>query len=183
MWSFCKKYQGKNIGVLYGPLSHEDKRYIETAPKNDSSGSAIIKALNDLGFSATIIDPTKDGFLEAAKGCFIVFNNLHGEFGEDGAIQSFLKYYNIRYTGSYILANCVCLNKEICKLVAKGLNILTPDYRVINNNVSVHPPCLYPGSEAILAAISADETSALPGGSERLRLDEASSRFLMEIAF
>ncbi len=34
--------------------------------------------------------------------------------------------------------------------------------------VSVHPPCLYPGSEAILAAISADETSALPGGSERL---------------
>ena len=36
--------------------------------------------------------------------------------------------------------------------------------------VSVHPPCLYPGSEAILAAISADETSALPGGSERLRV-------------
>ena len=35
--------------------------------------------------------------------------------------------------------------------------------------VSVHPPCLYPGSEAILAAISADETSALPGGSERLQ--------------
>ena len=38
--------------------------------------------------------------------------------------------------------------------------------------VSVHPPCLYPGSEAILAASSADETSALPGGSERLRLAE-----------
>ncbi len=40
--------------------------------------------------------------------------------------------------------------------------------KFINSRVSVHPPCLYPGSEAILAAISADETSALPGGSERL---------------
>ena len=39
-------------------------------------------------------------------------------------------------------------------------------------DVSVHPPCRYPGSEAILAAISADETSALPGGSERLLPDK-----------
>ena len=50
-------------------------------------------------------------------------------------------------------------------------------------SVSVHPPCLYPGSEAILAAISADETSALPGGSERLRLNQIEIQTLMSLFF
>jgi len=40
-------------------------------------------------------------------------------------------------------------------------------------NVSGHPPTLFPGSAAILAAISAGETPAIPGGSERLRTNEA----------
>jgi len=37
-----------------------------------------------------------------------------------------------------------------------------------NPVVSVHSPLPFPGSAAILAAISAGETPALPGGSERL---------------
>lgn len=57
---------------------------------------------------------------KAAKSCDIVFNALHGTFGEDGRVQALLEYHNARYTGSGIIASALAMDKlrsrEIFKL-------------------------------------------------------------------
>ncbi len=131
---FAKKNKGNKIGILYGAFSYEDKKYIETAPYNLASGAALSKALTELGFSPLYIDPTIDDLIARAKECSFVFNNLHGEFGEDGAVQSLLKYHGIKCTGAYILGHAIGINKAVCKLLIKGLGFQTPNFKVIYEN-------------------------------------------------
>jgi len=57
---------------------------------------------------------------KALKRCDLVFNALHGTFGEDGRIQALMEYYGTRYTGSGITASAIAMDKlrsrEIFKL-------------------------------------------------------------------
>lgn len=48
---------------------------------------------------------------KALDGCDIVFNALHGTFGEDGRIQSLLEYFGKPYTGSGIIASGLAMDK------------------------------------------------------------------------
>lgn len=48
---------------------------------------------------------------KALAGCDIVFNALHGTFGEDGRIQAMLEYYDKKYTGSGIVASALAMDK------------------------------------------------------------------------
>ncbi len=61
---------------------------------------------------------------KALKSCDIVFNALHGSFGEDGKVQTILENAGEKYTGSGIAASALAMNKfqsrEIFKLA--GLN-------------------------------------------------------------
>lgn len=54
------------------------------------------------------------------KSCDLVFNALHGTFGEDGRAQALMEYYGARYTGSGITASALAMDKlrsrEIFKL-------------------------------------------------------------------
>jgi len=48
---------------------------------------------------------------EALKSCDIVFNALHGTFGEDGRVQALMEYYGTRYTGSGVIASALAMDK------------------------------------------------------------------------
>ena len=45
----------------------------------------------------------------------VVFNALHGEFGEDGKVQNILDFFNIPYTGSTVLTSAIGMNKDLAK--------------------------------------------------------------------
>jgi D-alanine-D-alanine ligase len=58
----------------------------------------------------------------------IVFNALHGQFGEDGYIQTILETQKIPYTHSGVIASSVAMDKEISKKIFIKNKILTPKY-------------------------------------------------------
>lgn len=55
----------------------------------------------------------------------VVFNALHGEFGEDGKVQKILELFNIPYTGSTAVPSAIGMNKELSKkyFAAIGINV------------------------------------------------------------
>lgn len=61
----------------------------------------------------------------------VVFNALHGDFGEDGKVQQMLDQWKIPYTGSGAFASALGYNKVLAKEQFKKLGINTPNYFVI----------------------------------------------------
>lgn len=60
-----------------------------------------------------------------------VWNALHGEYGEDGAVQYFLEAHAIPFTGSRRLPVALSQNKSLAKGIIERFGIKTPHYRVI----------------------------------------------------
>ena len=62
---------------------------------------------------------------DALKSCDVIFNALHGTFGEDGKLQAILEHSGVKYTGSGIAASALAMDKyhsrEIFKLA--GFNV------------------------------------------------------------
>ena len=58
----------------------------------------------------------------------VVFNALHGRYGEDGYVQSLLELEKIKYTHSGALSSSIAIDKEISKNIFVKNKILTPKY-------------------------------------------------------
>ena len=58
----------------------------------------------------------------------MIFNCLHGYFGEDGQIQSILNYLKIPYTHSGVLTSAILMNKIISKKLFQSLGIRSPEF-------------------------------------------------------
>lgn len=90
------------------------------------TGGAIAKALRELGYKAkeyelnpmTVINDLQ------AMGAEVVFNAVHGMYGEDGRLQSLLEAAGIPYTGTRVMASAVAMDKCATKrfLVAAGIS-------------------------------------------------------------
>ena len=70
----------------------------------------------------------------------IIFNALHGQYGEDGYIQTILETQKIPYTHSGVIASAIAMDKEISKKIFIKNKILTPkyikfDYKKNKNNI------------------------------------------------
>ena len=99
------------IVVLIGGLSGERKISFLT-------GKACLKALRQKGYKAKTLD-TKGYFVEKLKKLKpkIVFNALHGKYGEDGFVQSILEYLKIPYTHSGVFASSLAMDKELSRRI------------------------------------------------------------------
>ena len=74
----------------------------------------------------------------------IIFNSLHGEFGQDGGINSFAQKHNILISHSDAISSALCFNKRLLKkFLKKEINILSPK-EVINENHLKFPVILKP---------------------------------------
>ena len=62
----------------------------------------------------------------------IIFNALHGQFGEDGYIQTILETQKIPYTHSGVIASSIAMDKEISKKIFIKNKILTPKFIKFN---------------------------------------------------
>src|SRR5712691_7744617 len=109
--TFHREWSGSQVGVVYGPRSCEDRVYLERAPRNQLGFTAIMEALQGLGFRTVQVDPTTGSLIADLLRPDLLFLNVHGEFGEDGRLQGLLDYLGKSYTGSGVLASAVCANK------------------------------------------------------------------------
>lgn len=62
----------------------------------------------------------------------VVFNALHGQFGEDGHIQAFLDVIGVAYTGSGVLASALGMDKEKTNQLVSGAGVKVPKSLLIN---------------------------------------------------
>lgn len=111
----------KTVGVLMGGWSAE--REVSLV-----SGAACSKALQRAGYQVMPIDVQRDmGSLltRLLPHPDILFNALHGRFGEDGCVQGLLDILGIPYTHSGLLASALAMDKPMAKrlFAAAGLNV------------------------------------------------------------
>ncbi|MBI5206163.1 MAG: D-alanine--D-alanine ligase [Candidatus Firestonebacteria bacterium] len=96
------------------------------------TGRAVEKALISKGYSILCMD-INNNFIEKLKkeNIKVVFNAMHGTFGEDGCIQGLLEVLGIAYTGSGVLASALAMNKVMAKRIFINSGLETPIYQVI----------------------------------------------------
>ncbi len=116
------------IVVLMGGISGERKISF-------LSGRACSKALRKKGYKVKELD-AKGHFIEKLKRLKpkLVFNALHGKYGEDGFIQIILEYLKIPYTHSGVLSSSLAMDKEMSRILFKKNKIRTPKYFVLQKN-------------------------------------------------
>ncbi len=108
------------VAVLMGGTSAEREVSL-------SSGRGCVEALTVAGFEVIEIDAGADlpAQLAAAKPD-VVFNALHGRWGEDGCVQGLLEWLRLPYTHSGVLASALAMDKSRSKEVyrAAGLPVV-----------------------------------------------------------
>ena len=99
------------VAVLYGGPSAE--REVSLA-----SGAQVIAALREAGYAVQPVEVGRDiGAVIAAltPPPDVVFNALHGRYGEDGAMQGVLDWLGVPYTHSGLRASAVAMDKQAAK--------------------------------------------------------------------
>lgn len=87
-----------------------------------------------------------DGFSLAAEKIFrfldVIFNALHGEFGEDGKVQQILDTFSVPYTGSGVFSSALAMNKILAKEAFKQAKIRVPRGVVIKKKEPAYDSAL-----------------------------------------
>ncbi len=112
----------KKVLILSGGISKERLISLDT-------GLQVANELKKNGYKVKISEPNNN--LQKNIKNFkpgIIFNALHGQFGEDGYIQSLLDRYKIPYTHSGVIASAIAMDKEISKKIFLKNKINTPKY-------------------------------------------------------
>ncbi|HZZ62225.1 MAG TPA: D-alanine--D-alanine ligase [Roseiarcus sp.] len=110
----------KHVAVLMGGWSAE-------RPVSLNSGRGCADALEALGYRVTRIDVDRsiaDALARLKPD--VVFNALHGRFGEDGTIQGVLEILRIPYTHSGVLASALAMQKDLAKVVLQAAGVPVP---------------------------------------------------------
>ena len=112
----------KKILIISGGISKE--RIISL-----NTGKQVAIELYKNGYKVKITEPNSKlfGVIKSFKPN-IIFNALHGQFGEDGYIQTILETTKIPYTHSGVIPSAIAMDKELSKRIFINNNILTPKY-------------------------------------------------------
>ena len=116
----------KKILVISGGISKERVISLDT-------GKPVAKELKKNGYNVQVTEP--DFKLHNVIKTFkpkIIFNALHGQFGEDGYIQTVLETTCIPYTHSGVIPSAIAMDKQLSKKIFIKNKILTPKYIVFS---------------------------------------------------
>ena len=120
----------KKILIISGGISKERVISIDT-------GIQVAKELKKNRYNVKIVEP---GFrlLDDIKKFKpdIIFNALHGQYGEDGYIQTILESTGVPYTHSGVISSAIAMDKELSKKIFSKNNILTPKHILYSFNKS-----------------------------------------------
>jgi len=117
---------GHHVAVLLGGLSSEREVSLVT-------GAACADGLERSGAKVTRIDAGRDlAQVLAALKPDVVFNALHGEWGEDGCVQGILETLAIPYSHSGVLASALAMDKAKAKAVLAAAGVTVPGGGLFN---------------------------------------------------
>ena len=117
----------RHVAVLMGGWSAE--REVSLV-----SGAAVANALSNAGFRVTSIDVQRDtGSLltRLYPKPDVVFNALHGRYGEDGCVQGLLNILAVPYTYSGVLASAIAMDKPMAKRLMREVGINVADHQIM----------------------------------------------------
>tara|TARA_B100001027_G_scaffold46363_1_gene30286 strand:- start:1530 stop:2444 length:915 start_codon:yes stop_codon:yes gene_type:complete len=112
----------KKILIISGGISKERLISLDT-------GLQVAKELKKNSYKVKISEPNNN--LEKTIKIFkpdVIFNGLHGQFGEDGYIQTILETFKIPYTHSGAIPSAIAMDKEISKKLFIKFKIDTPKF-------------------------------------------------------
>jgi D-alanine-D-alanine ligase len=118
-----------HVAVLHGGVSAEREVSLAT-------GAQVVAALRQAGFTVTPIEVGPDlaaaiAALQAAKPD-VVFNALHGRFGEDGCIQGVLDWLGLPYTHSGLRASAIAMDKAAAKAAFAAAGLPVAPSRIVS---------------------------------------------------
>ena len=120
----------KKILIISGGISKERTISLDT-------GLQVAKELSRNNYIVKITEPDSNLFdLIKLFKPNIIFNALHGQFGEDGYIQTILESTKIPYTHSGVIASAIAMDKDLSKKIFLKNRILTPKYILYSFNKS-----------------------------------------------
>src|SRR3954463_6778802 len=125
-------FAGKRIAVVMGGLSAEREVSLNT-------GAGVLAALQGRGWDAVAIDWTEDTSLPQMldrAGAQVVWNALHGTWGEDGAVQGLCACVRIPCTGSGILASALAMDKVMSKRIFDSTGLSTPRWHLLAHDAA-----------------------------------------------
>jgi len=139
--------QPPNVAVVMGGLSVEREVSLST-------GRECSAALREAGYDVVEVDAGRD-LCARLVGIApdVVFNALHGRWGEDGCVQGLLEWLGIPYTHSGVLASALAMDKQKSKaaFAAAGLpvaaSVLAPASEVRARHVMAPPYVVKPNNE------------------------------------
>lgn len=107
----------KKVVVLTGGFSEERDASTYTARH-------VSEALSELGLTTRLIDPAHDNLFEKIiPDQDVVFNCLHGNFGESGHVPAILDYMRVPYVFSGVCSSALCIDKLFMKSFAMKLKV------------------------------------------------------------
>jgi D-alanine-D-alanine ligase len=114
----------KKIAVLMGGPGSE--REISLA-----SGAAVLKAFISRGLNAVGVDMVGTT-IELPAGTDLVFNVIHGTFGEDGQLQEALEQLGVPYTGAGVASSRLAFDKVLAKTAFLRDHVPTPRAEIVD---------------------------------------------------
>ena len=112
----------KKILIISGGISKERLISLDT-------GLQVARELRKNSYNVKITEPNNN--LQKIINKFnpnVIFNALHGQFGEDGYIQTILEKFKIPYTHSGVIPSAIAMDKEISKKLFIKYKINTPKF-------------------------------------------------------
>ncbi len=121
--------KNETIAVVMGGPSKEGAVSLRT-------GKAILVALQEKGYNAVGVELEPERLKEQleAVGATVVFNAVHGLFGEDGRLQGFCDMMGIPYTGGGVLSNAIAMDKAYSKRIFKVEGVPSANYMIIDKD-------------------------------------------------
>lgn len=136
-----------HVAVLMGGISSEREVSLD-------SGRLCAEALEGQVGKVTRVDAGRDlAQVLAELKPDVVFNALHGAWGEDGCVQGILETLNIPYTHSGVLASALAMDKDKSKAVLKAAGVIVPGgglfdrHEVASRHVIEPPYVVKPNAE------------------------------------
>ena len=112
----------KKILIISGGISKERAISLDT-------GRQVAKELKKNDYLVKITEPNFQLFDVIKKfKPNKIFNALHGQFGEDGYIQTILESFKIPYTHSGVISSSIAMDKVLSKKIFIKNKILTPKF-------------------------------------------------------
>lgn len=131
-----------HVGVLRGGPSREHDVSLKT-------GEVVIKHIPDDIYEVQDIFISRDGTwhrqgipiapTQAISRVDVIFNALHGHYGEDGKVQHILELHGIPFTGSGSFSSSLGMNKSLTKEIFKREKIKTPQYKIVDKSENLNP--------------------------------------------